>query len=207
MSFSILLLLVTILFQQECTPLPLSPADQNPTAALVPIQNHFLIPRQTRNTSTPRPLLYPLPSNPRLTLRFTSPPSGPLPRRATLHAISALRIALKYRINKAGDRNKPLPPRISRANRYVKAEIRGYDLGVGDGDGPRDGKARTRKGKVLTLEEGGFVLGAMWEVMKVYGFRGRWGEVVDVGEGGGEDGERGGLVVGFVRVGGRSGNL
>ena len=58
---------------------------------------------------------------------------------------------------------------------------------------------------MLTLEDGGFVLGAMWEVMKVYGFRGRWGEVVDVGEGEGEDGERGGLVVGFVRFGGRSG--
>ena len=45
------------------------------------------------------------------------------------------------------------------------------------------------------------MLAGVWEVMRVYGCWGRWAEVVDLREGEGE-----GLVVGFVRVGGRRGH-
>ena len=91
-----------------------------------------------------------------------------------------------------GDRNDPIPLRLSRSNRYVHAELGRY--GSDPSEGPRDGKSEAR-GRVLTLEEGVQVVGAMYAMMKERGFRARWAEVVEEG-----DNDGGGVVVGFVRV-------
>lgn len=91
-----------------------------------------------------------------------------------------------------GDRNDPIPLRLSRSNRYVHAELGRY--GSDPSEGPRDGKSGA-KGRVLTLEEGVQVVGGMYAMMKERGFRARWAELVEKGD---KDG--GGVVVGFVRV-------
>ncbi|KAL8994406.1 MAG: hypothetical protein Q9169_005614 [Polycauliona sp. 2 TL-2023] len=205
------LLLLALLKPRISTSSPVLSVAQAPTSTVAGAPNPVLTPRQTSNESRANlptlssnpPILYPFPSNPALTLRFSGEPGSPLYRDDARRAIFSLRGALLHWMTARTDsRDDPIHLRTIRSTRSVQAEIGRFPSIAEVADGPRDGKSRVGE-RLMTFEEGVQVMGAMYAMMTEYGFVGRRGEVVQLADGdveGAGNGGGNGSVIGFVNV-------